>query len=286
MSIDIMTISNPVDIDTAKEVREFLTYANDFDKVNYNMLLNVEVLEDMSARGFLCMAFRGEELIGIATAYDVIGLHVYEWSMVVHPDHRGEKIGMRLFAEIQQQLELRDAVENTALTYDSREDARKFLASVGYHWKFSEATMRKLATAGDAGKFNEIQLAVEDDVKLKKVLMQAFGDTESEAEGLMSWNIEHPARHMYVWKENTETIATVTAVEGENAMWVTALATLPTKRGSGIGSTLLAFVSDLAAKAGKKYVMLDVEIENEGALSIYERAGFEKIHQVDFYQGE
>ncbi|AYC28683.1 GNAT family N-acetyltransferase [Paenisporosarcina cavernae] len=284
MTIDLMTISIPIDTDTAEEVTEFLQYAIQEDTLNYELLLNMDVLVDVSARGFLCAAYKGDELVGVASAFDMIGLHVYEWSMVVHPDYRGEKIGMRLYAEVQKQLELRDANEDTALTFDAREVPRKFLASVGYHLQFSEATMQASSAIGNEKNFTLIRLVESNHPDLKKVLMQAFGDTEAEAEALIDWNLEHPKCHMFEYREKDKTIATVTAVESDHALWVTALATLPMHQGKGIGTTLLAFVKHLAAQMEKAFVLLDVELENEEALKLYERAAFTKQHQVDFYQ--
>ncbi|MBH9787869.1 GNAT family N-acetyltransferase, partial [Clostridioides difficile] len=40
---------------------------------------------------------------------------------------------------------------------------------------------------------------------------------------------------------------------------------------------------DYASKVGATFVMLDVEVDNKKALSVYEKAGFMKAQQIDYY---
>ncbi|HAU35452.1 MAG TPA: GNAT family N-acetyltransferase, partial [Lysinibacillus sp.] len=65
--------------------------------------------------------------------------------------------------------------------------------------------------------------------------------------------------------------------------WVTALAVHPNCEGQGIGTALLSFSKDYASKTGATFVMLDVEIDNKKAISVYEKAGFMKAQQIDYY---
>lgn len=64
---------------------------------------------------------------------------------------------------------------------------------------------------------------------------------------------------------------------------MTALATDPSYQGKGIGSALLAFAQAEGSRRECEAVMLDVEIDNDKALSVYEKAGFKPIIQVDYY---
>lgn len=53
------------------------------------------------------------------------------------------------------------------------------------------------------------------------------------------------------------------------------LAVLPERRGQGIGRQLMEFAENQARARGLKRVVLDVEIENEGARRLYEHLGFQ-----------
>ena len=73
-----------------------------------------------------------------------------------------------------------------------------------------------------------------------------------------------------------------TAKENE-IQWVTALAVHQNCEGQGIGTAVLSFSKDYASKVGAAFVMLDVEVDNKKALSVYEKAGFMKAQQIDYY---
>jgi len=52
------------------------------------------------------------------------------------------------------------------------------------------------------------------------------------------------------------------------------LAVLPEKRGQGIGAQIMDFAESLAKSKGFRRILLDVELENEGARRFYKRLGF------------
>ncbi len=58
------------------------------------------------------------------------------------------------------------------------------------------------------------------------------------------------------------------------------LAVLPERRGQGIGRQLMEFAENQARAKGLKRVVLDVEIENEGAQRFYQRLGFQTAKVV------
>jgi len=78
-------------------------------------------------------------------------------------------------------------------------------------------------------------------------------------------------------------VGTVTTAQENEIQWVTALAVHPTCEGQGIGTAMLSFSKNYANEIGAKCVMLDVEIDNRKALSVYEKAGFMKAQQIDYF---
>ncbi len=65
--------------------------------------------------------------------------------------------------------------------------------------------------------------------------------------------------------------------------YVEFLAVLPERRGQGIGNQLMEFAESQARAKKLKRVLLDVEIENEGARRFYERLGFQEAKIVNDY---
>lgn len=66
----------------------------------------------------------------------------------------------------------------------------------------------------------------------------------------------------------------------EDEYYIEHLAVSPEKRGQGIGKQLMDFAEGLAKTKGLKRIVLDVEIENEGALRLYKRLGFMEAKYV------
>ncbi len=68
-------------------------------------------------------------------------------------------------------------------------------------------------------------------------------------------------------------LARVVASEAE----ILTIAVDPNHRRSGLGQTLLAAASDLATQQGGEALFLEVSIDNQAALALYEKAGFVRV---------
>ena len=88
---------------------------------------------------------------------------------------------------------------------------------------------------------------------------------------------------MWTAEVDDEVVGTVTTRKEGEVQWITAFAVDPNKQGQGIGTQILNLVKDYAIHNGDKTVLLDVEIENMGALRVYEKAGFMKSSQTDYF---
>ncbi|WP_448061925.1 ribosomal protein S18-alanine N-acetyltransferase [Cellulomonas hominis] len=74
--------------------------------------------------------------------------------------------------------------------------------------------------------------------------------------------------------------------DGEDAQVMT-LGTDVTHQGRGIGALLLAALVERARELGAASVLLEVRVDNDPALHLYERAGFERIgRRRRYYQPE
>ena len=60
-----------------------------------------------------------------------------------------------------------------------------------------------------------------------------------------------------------------------------AVAVVPSARGKGVGSALLATLLDRARAAGFEAVSLSVDRYNDAAITLYERHGFARVEEKD-----
>lgn len=277
MNISLSIESFPLDSQTISDMKKLLAL---FQK-DYSVVLQEPVWDQPHTRGFAVVAYTEEgELIGFATSVDIIGLHHYEWSAVVHPDYRRQSIGSALAEGIHHGHTQREAESELAAFIEDPE-AAGFLASLGY-----------------SEDFKEIQLGVEalETVDLPEgVLVTQFSEEREELESLlraafdeevipvMAHNLEEAGRDVWVMKKDGKLVATATLIAEEDALWVTAFAVHPEEQGKGYGQAFLAWSRNLAFQKGKHQVLLDVETDNN-ALSVYERAGFQPINTVAYWK--
>ncbi|MET0786703.1 MAG: GNAT family N-acetyltransferase [Paenisporosarcina sp.] len=283
MDISIMSVSFPVDQETAREIMNLVQTTEKHDKLSYEQVLNMYAITDELVKGFVVLAYNEEELVGVISAVDMIGIHSYEWSGLVQPNYRNQGIGKALVTALNKNLEMRGAEAELALAINEAPNANQFFRSLGYEWDFSETTMQ--ASPVDEKSDSKVQVypLTHEHQEITQILMDAFGDTEEEVHTILNFNESNPSRHVYVAKINGVSVGTVTVVEESKTFWITALATDVSKQGQGIGSAILRFVLAEAKRCNVEKVMLDVEIDNAGALSIYEKAGFNTNLQVDYY---
>ena len=258
MNFSFMTVSFPVDVETYNEMKALCEEAHKADGVHYESILNLPNSQNYEASGFFILVYNDEndQLVGLASAIDLIGLNTYEWSILVSPMYRRIGLGDAIYNVLQEGLEVRGSDGELALMMEGVACGRAFLEKRGYVYSFSEATLEAHA---------------EQVEKRQGLTIRPFASKDTEE--LVLW----------VAVENDAVVGTVTTRKEGDAQWITALAVHPKYGGKGIGTALLNSVKQLAFNGGEKRVLLDVELENNRALVIYEKAGFCKCAQVDYF---
>lgn len=285
MNISVMTVSFPLDGETLKEVTLLCEEATVHDYRVYETALGVPMAGSFETKGFMVLAYEDDKdvLVGVASAVDLMGLHTYEWSLVVTPTYRQKGIGTALVEALQAGLQERGAEGQLAVVIDGSPFGHTFIEKKGFTYSFSEATLETRAESVKLSKDVEITLYAGEQAELIAIYSEAFGDLPEESEELIAFNTSTNGRKLWLARKDGEVVGTVTTAQENEIQWVTALAVHPNCEGQGIGTAMLSFSKDYASKIGAKFVMLDVEIDNGKALSVYEKAGFMKAQQIDYY---
>jgi len=285
MNISVMTVSFPLDGETLKEVKFLCEEATVQDYRVYETIMNVPMASSFETKGFMVLAYEDDKdlLVGAASAIDLMGLHTYEWSLVVTPAYRQKGIGTALVEGIQVGLEERGAEGQLAVIIDGSPYGHTFIENKGFTYSFSEATLETKAEAVTLQKDINIQPYNGEQAELITIYSEAFGDLPEESEKLIAFNTSKNGRKLWIAYRDGAVVGTVTTAKENEIQWVTALAVHPNCEGQGIGTALLSFSKDYASKVGAAFVMLDVEVDNKKALSVYEKAGFMKAQQIDYY---
>ena len=86
--------------------------------------------------------------------------------------------------------------------------------------------------------------------------------------------LSRPWSHAWVVRDGTRAIAFLLAWLVADEMHVLNLATDPTQRRRGIGTSLVTAALAFARESGTRHVLLEVRRSNEGAIRLYRTAGF------------
>ena len=285
MNISIMTVSCPLDQETMEEIKQLVAEAETMDKGDYTSLLNVGELSNFYIKGFCILAYDddSDQLVGVLTSIDRIATLDFEWSSVVLPAIRRLGVGERMVRELGRNLELRAAVSDIALNPENSEAGQQLLHKFGYAFDFQERTMVARSVKEELESEVKVLQYTNEESKVVDVLVSAFGDTEEESKALIAFNTQTPNRHLMVAYLQGEVVGTVTVVEEGEKLWVTGLAVHENARNNGVATSLLNWSKNEANRMGKASVYLDVETDNDQALSIYERAGFTTVSNTHFY---
>ncbi|WGF37436.1 MULTISPECIES: GNAT family N-acetyltransferase [Lysinibacillus] len=285
MNISVMTVSFPLDGETLKEVKLLCEEATVQDYRVYETIMNVPMASSFENKGFMVLAYEDDKdlLVGAASAIDLMGLHTYEWSLVVTPAYRQKGIGTALVEGIQVGLKERGAEGQLAVVIDGSPYGHTFIENKGFTYSFSETTLETKAEPVTLRSDINIQAYNGEQAELITIYCEAFGDLPKESEELIAFNTSTNGRELWVAYRDGAVVGTVTTAKENEIQWVTALAVHPNCEGQGIGTALLSFSKDYASKVGAAFVMLDVEVDNKKALSVYEKAGFMKAQQIDYY---
>ena len=286
MNFSFMTVSFPVDGETYSEMKALCEEAHQADGVHYESILNLPTARNSEASGFFVLVYNDEEdrLVGLASAIDLLGLNTFEWSIVVSPMYRRIGLGDAVYNVLREGLEVRGADGELALMMEGEESGLAFLTKRGYVYSFSEATLEARPVQTEERPGLTIRpFASQDTEDLADIFIEAFGDMREEALELIAFNTQTEGLVLWVAEEAGKVVGTVTTRKEGDAQWITAFAVHPAEGGRGIGTAILNFVKMLAFKQGEKRVLLDVELENSHALTVYEKAGFSKSAQVDYF---
>lgn len=286
MPISVMTVSIPVDVDTLEEIHSLINESSIVDNIEYTSLLSIDELNDFHLKGFCVLAYDDEsdQLVSVLTAVDRIATLDFEWSMVVLPSVRKQGIGELLFQEFTRNFVLRGGEAELALTAEDATEGKRFLEKHGYVHDFSERTMIAKAEATTVSSEIEIAPYKSEEAELIEVLTNAFGDTEEEARELIAFNTITPNRCLITARLDQTIVGTVSLVEDTDKLWITGLAVHEQARGKGVASAILDWSKNEAFRSGKTSIYLDVETDNDNALSLYKKAGFNIISHTNFYK--
>jgi mycothiol synthase len=228
----------------------------------------------------------------------------------VHPQYRGRGLGSFILEWMEARArEMVSGVNDGRPTvlriefYDRGDDAVALFEQHGFRFAFAEDEMRRdLSMAMQESQLPKGMEAVAWSPRRASQFFDVYQDAFRERPGFPHWSEE-------VWRHNftaylgfrpdlsllllhrVEAVAfALCHVETEGSEnpggvgWIVQMGVRSAWRGRGLGSALLKEVMRRFQDEGLRWAALDVNIDNERALRLYQRLGFERVRTRTVYK--
>jgi ribosomal protein S18 acetylase RimI-like enzyme len=284
-----------------KAIKELAQLCNEADstrlKLNWDMLKgrSSEVTNDF-------LYYDNGTLIGFLGLYSFNSSEV-EISGMVHPNHRRLGIFSALVEAAKHACMEREIPKLLFICQNGSASGKAFLEALGAEYSFSEYRMemdmehkasakKESDTQGGlvqqpegANKAIQLRLADQGDIELLVALnVDGFTMSEQDARGYVEQSIEEAHDRTYIADQQGVPIGKICVQAEEGSGFIFGFCVNSANRGKGAGRSILAqAIAILLKKDRLEHIALEVAVENEGALGLYESCGFRKKYAYDYY---
>jgi ribosomal protein S18 acetylase RimI-like enzyme len=198
---------------------------------------------------------------------------------MVHPEYRRRGIGRALIAAVSEEYRQRGINRWFLICDEASPSGPAFARVVGAQRRMSEYRMEwtgeHTSTARPAPERLVLHpvSALDQDLFLQTVAA-AFGDPIAEVRQRYASRLKEPQLRYYLARRDGEPVGTVGLCEERNVVYITSLGVIPVHRGLGLGRAILTWVLDLLRGEGVTTIRLEVQTDNQQALSLYRKCGF------------
>lgn len=212
-----------------------------------------------------------------------------EITAVTHPDFRRQGCFRQLLEETRRELERREIPSLLFVCDRASESGAAVMAHLGAQIEFSEYLMRNAAEPDlSAAAIPEIGFAPsvrEEQPDLASIMQEAFDLSASEAGGRADEFFQSTKRHLYTIRVAGEIAGMIGVYEEAERDYIHGFCMGNDFRGRGAGkAALLKTVQLCRSERPGRELHLEVQTENENALSLYTKAGFRTLTVFDYYR--
>ena len=253
---------------------------------NLQMKLNWEMLQRRPADQINDFLFYADDIpVGYLALYGFNNSES-EVTAMTHPAYRRQGIFGRLLAAAQQELAKRGTLDFLFICERASVSGVGVMQAIKAGYDFSEFKM-SLKHPPTAIIRPEVQLrpAGQADLPVMVQLDRLCFDVSGNASQTYFKDIlTDPNRRAWIVSLDEKTIGKIVTLTDGTEAYISGFCLLPEYQNKGYGTVILTNTVTQLATQGYSDITLEVATDNNGALSLYKRCGFEVFTVFDYYR--
>jgi GNAT superfamily N-acetyltransferase len=248
-----------------------------------------EIDNQMASECFFLLVKKDGKLIAYAALFQHLKFEVKVYGSV-HPEERRKGIWTEMIASIKEWANIRGLktffiVERASQTGESWVKAKQ-LSPLFSEFRLERSFLEEAEAVGHNNRSLIMHQATSDQAtRYATFELHAFQSNESveDRAAFIKQRLESLNYDYYEAFVGDLKVGQVCLGREESINGIFALAVHPSFRGKGYGEEILWKSLNLHKKTNQHDIYLEVSIENETALGLYERVGFKKVSAYDYY---
>lgn len=236
------------------------------------IVLAADFLRSLDKEGVGAIAFlKGSEYTGISFFYSFEKEEV-EASIFADPDEDSDLIISSLMQATLVESKRRGHSRLLMMNDRIQSGRVSMIKAAGGKLAFSEHRMESDGSPMVSDRLIELREVGNDDEMLRSIEMECHDRFYSK-----------PDQRRFLAFADGRTIGKIDVFQEGSDAELTGFCVLPHLRGKGLGKAILQTMVRTLRAEGKERITLDVQSDNDVALSLYLRSGFEKQFTIDYY---
>jgi len=279
-----------------EQVQQIITLAKECeasDGFDVSVNLNVSMLQNRpvdQTNDFLY--YHDGHLVGFLGIYAIVSQKQVEISGMVHPAYRRKGIFRALYAKAKAECEARQVTQILLVCNRESEAASAFAKASSATYQFSEYRLDYTegtdAGANAASVDPRLQLrpaTATDFDTLVAIGVSGFGGAPEQTAAVVTRNLSKSSHQCYLALYDAEPVGMITASLEEDMYYISGFCVKKELQGKGLGRKILSQTVDILKQKGSNGISLEVDVDNQNALSLYQSIGFAVVSVSDYYVG-
>ncbi len=250
-----------------------------------NLTFYLEHAESHPAHANQFLYYDAAEPVGVLTLQPGDPIEV---CLAVHPEHRRKGIGQQLLDAAKAECIKRKLSRWYLVCEGPSQSGRAFVDAMGgrywnseYRMKFERGKAPLVSTRPGALRLHRAD-ATEIGV-LVSLMATSLGRAEDRVRERVLQDLQKPTHRFFIATLQGQPVGSLGVVTPGQYPYIVAFGVLPDLRGRGYGRQMLEEVVSILLAEGTQRILIEVETENEHALSLYRSCGFQEITSFGYY---